>query len=93
MRRLQYLKVLQGKCFMTSVRKEKSTILDEYFANTGRNRKYVIRKVRSSISLLVKRRGGNKVVYDGYVKAPLLKSEVDTSRKFIQCLIPQAAPA
>jgi len=33
----------------------------------------VIRKIRSSISLQVKRRGGKEVIYDGYVKAALAK--------------------
>ena len=104
--RNQYLKRLQERYFQARSKKEKSSILDEYCRNTGQNRKYVIRKLRSSISLLVKRRGGKKVVYDGYVKAPLakvleifdypfgqrlaplLKSEVDTLRKFREDLIP-----
>ena len=73
MRRFQYLKVLQEKYFMAKSRKEKSSILDEYCSNSHQNRKYVIRKVRSSISLLVNRTGGKKVVYDGYVKPPLAK--------------------
>jgi len=95
---------------MASVRKEKSAILDEYCSNSHQNRKYVIRKVRSSISLLVKRRGGKKVVYDGYAKAasakvweifdcpcgqrlaPLLKSEVDTLRKFGEHPISRGCP-
>jgi len=71
--RNQYLKVLQGKYFMAKSRKEKSAILDEYCSNTHQNRKYVIRKIRSSISLVPKRRGGKEVVYDGYVKAALAK--------------------
>jgi len=71
--RNQYLKVLQGKYFMAKSRKEKSSILDEYCGNTGQNRKYVIRKLNSSISLVPKRRGGKEVVYDGYVKVALVK--------------------
>ena len=71
--RNQYLKVLQGKYFMAKVRKEKSAILDEYCSNTHQNRKYVTRKIRSSISLVPKRRGGKEVIYDGYVKAALAK--------------------
>ena len=71
--RNQYLKVLQRKYFMTKSRKEKSLILDEYCKNTHQNRKYVIRKIRSSISLKVKRRGGKPIVYDAYVKAALVK--------------------
>ena len=71
--RNQYLKVLQEKYFMAKSRKEKSSILDEYCSNTHQNRKYVTRKIRSSISLVPKRRGGKKIVYDGYVKAALAK--------------------
>ncbi len=69
--RNQYLKVLQGKYFMVKSKKERSSILDEYCGNTGQNRKYVIRKIKSSISLTARRRGGKKVIYDGYVKAAL----------------------
>jgi len=71
--RNQYLKVLQAKYFMAISRKEKSSILDEYCGNTGQNRKYVIRKLSSSISLVPKRRGGKEVIYDGHVKAALAK--------------------
>lgn len=73
MRESEYLKVLQGKYFMAKSQKEKSSILDEYCGNTGQNRKYVIRKLNSSISLVPKRRGGKEVVYDGYVKVALVK--------------------
>ncbi len=72
--RNQYLKVLQRKYFMAKSRKEKSSILDEYCSNTHQNRKYVIRKIRSRISLTVKRRGGKPVIYDGQVKAVLAKT-------------------
>jgi len=71
--RNQYLKVLQRKYFMAKSRKEKSLILDEYCKNTHQNRKYIIRKIRSSISLVPKRRGGKEVIYDGYVKVALAK--------------------
>ena len=71
--RNQYLKVLQGKYFMTKSRKEKSLILNEYCKNTHQNRKYVIRKIRSPVSLRVKRRGGKPIIYDGYVKTALAK--------------------
>jgi len=64
----EYLKVLQGKYFMTRGRKEKSAILDEYCKNTGQNRKYVIRKIGFRISLRVRRKGGKEVVCDGYLK-------------------------
>ena len=70
--RNQYLKVLQGKYFMAKSRKEKSSILDEYCGNTGQNKKYVIRKIKSPICFTVKRRGGKKVIYDGYVKTALV---------------------
>jgi len=69
--RNQYLKVLQEKYFMAKSRKEKSSILDEYCGNTGQNRKHVIRKIRSRVSLVPKRRGGKEVIYDGHVKAAL----------------------
>ena len=49
--RNQYLKVFQRKYLMAKSRKEKSLILDEYCRNTHQNRKFVIRKIRSSISL------------------------------------------
>ena len=71
--RNQYLKVLQRKYFMVESRKEKSLILDEYCKNTHQNRKYIIRKIRSSISLIPKRRGGKEIIYDGYLKVALVK--------------------
>ena len=71
--RNQYLKVLQRKYFMGKSPKEKSLIMDEYCKNTHQNRKYVIRKIRSSISLVPKRRGRKEIIYDGYVKAALAK--------------------
>ena len=54
-------------------RKEKSAILNKYCHNTGQNRKYVIKKIRSSISLQLKRKGGKEVIYDGCVKVALAK--------------------
>jgi len=72
--RNQYLKVLQEKYFMTRSRKDKSSILDEYCGNTSQNRKYVIRKLSSPISLVIRRRGGKPVIYDGQVKAVLAKT-------------------
>jgi len=71
--RNQYLKVIQGKYFMAKSRKEKSSILDEYCGNTSQNRKYVIRKLSSPISLVIRRRGGKPVIYDGHVKTALAK--------------------
>ena len=58
---------------MGKSREEESAILDEYCSNTHQNRKYVIRKIRSPISLQVKRRGGKEVIYDGYLKTVLAK--------------------
>jgi|TARA_B100002003_G_C13859052_1_gene420683 hypothetical protein len=49
--RNQYLKVLQRKYLIAKSRRDKSAILDEYSTNSHQNRKYVIRKIRSSISL------------------------------------------
>jgi len=71
--RNQYLKVLQRKYLIAESRRERSAILDEYCTNSHQNRKYVIRKIRSSISLKVKRRGGKPVIYDGHVKTALAK--------------------
>ncbi len=71
--RNQYLKVLQRKYLIAESRRERSAILDEYCKNARQNRKYVIRKIRSSISLTVKRRGGKPVIYDGRVKTALAK--------------------
>jgi len=70
--RCQYLKVLQEKYFRTKSRKEKSSILDEYCKNTGQNRKYVIRKIRSSLSLEPKKRK-RTATYDGPVRSALAK--------------------
>jgi len=58
----QYLKELQRRYFMAKSRKEKSSILDEYCGNTGQNRKHVIRKIRSRVSLVPikkRRKGGH----------------------------------
>ncbi len=62
--RKEYLKRLQQRYFQCQSRKEKTSILNEYCRNTGQNRKYVIRKIRSSISLVPKRRGGKEVIHD-----------------------------
>ena len=72
--RNQYLKVLQEKYLMAKSRKEKSSVLDDYCGNTGQNRKYVIRKRGSFISLVPKRRGGKQVIYDGCVRQVLAKA-------------------
>jgi len=69
--RNQYLKELQQKYFMSRLRKERSSILDEYCRNTHQNRKYIISKINSSFSSKPKERKKRKHIYDGYVKAAL----------------------
>jgi len=70
--RNQYLKVLQERYFRAKSRKEKSSILDEYCKNTGQNRKYIIRRIGSSLpSHPIKRK--RKCIYTGYVKVALAK--------------------
>ena len=69
--RNQYLKVLQQKYLIAKRKKEKTSILNEYCKNIGQNRNYVIGKIHSHIPPVPKRRGGKKVIYDGYVKAAL----------------------
>jgi hypothetical protein len=68
--RNQYLRVLQESYFQARSRKEKSSILDEYCRNTGHNRKYLIRRINSSIPSTPKRKR-RREVYDGYVRAAL----------------------
>lgn len=71
--RNQYLKVLRERYLKTKSKKEKSKILDEYCKNTGQNRKYVIRKMRSRVNLEPKPKRKRKVIYDGDVVASLVK--------------------
>ncbi len=52
----QYLKELQKRYFHTQSKKEKSFILDEYCRNTHQNRKYVISRINSPLSLEPKKR-------------------------------------
>ncbi len=70
--RCQYLKVLKERYFLTKSKKEKSSILDEYCKNTGQNRKYVIRKIWSPLSLQPKKRK-RASIYDGPVRCALAK--------------------
>ena len=70
--RNQYLKVLQEKYFIAKSKKEKSSILNEYYQNTGQTRKHIIRKINSSFSSIPKKRK-KKHIYDGYVRASLVK--------------------
>jgi len=72
--RYQYLKVLQERYFTSKSRKEKSHILDEYCKNTGQNRKYAIRKIRSfSPTYSRPKKRARKKLYDGHVRAALAK--------------------
>ena len=71
--RNEYLKELQGRYFMATSRKEKSSILDEYCKNTHQTRKYVISKIHSFSSSRAIERRKRKQIYDGYVKAALAK--------------------
>lgn len=68
--RNQYLKVLQESYFQARSRKEMSGILDEYCRNTGQHRKYLIRRINSSIPSTPKKRRREEF-YDGYVRAAL----------------------
>jgi len=69
--RNQYLKTLQERYFIAKLKKERSSILDEYCRNTGQNRKYVIRKIHSFRPSKPKERKKRKQIYDGYVRAAL----------------------
>ncbi|TKJ47746.1 hypothetical protein CEE34_02225 [Candidatus Aerophobetes bacterium Ae_b3a] len=71
--RTQYLKRMQQRYFQCQSKKEKTSILGEYCKNTHQNRKYVMRKIKSFISLASRRRGGKEVIHDGYVKVALAK--------------------
>jgi len=70
--RNQYLKILQERYFMAKLKKDKSSILDEYCKNIHQNRKYAIRRIRS-FSSTPKERKKRKHIYNGYVKAALAK--------------------
>ena len=73
MARNQYLKVLQER-YLRASKKEKERILDEYCKNTGQNRKYVSRRIRSQIVLEGKPPGKRGWVYDGEVIAALVQA-------------------
>ena len=73
--RNQYLKQLRIEYLRTRSKKGKGTLLDESEKRTGLNRKYLIRKLRV-ISNLDKKKAKvrrRKQVYDGYVKAALVR--------------------
>ena len=71
--RNEYLKVLRERYLEAITRKEKSWILDEYCANTGQVRKYVIRKIQPGVDLKPKQRKKRKEIYDGQVRAALAR--------------------
>lgn len=71
--RNEYLKVLRERYLEAITRKEKSLILDEYCANTGQVRKYVIRKIQPGVDLKPKQRKKRKEIYDGQVRAALAR--------------------
>ena len=71
--RNEYLKVLRERYLEAITRKEKSRILDEYCANTGQVRKYVIRKIQPGMDLKPKQRKKRKEIYDGQVRAALAR--------------------
>jgi hypothetical protein len=71
--RNEYLKVLRERYLEAITRKEKSRILDEYCANTGQVRKYVIRKIQPGVDLKPKQRKKRKEIYDGQVRAALAR--------------------
>jgi hypothetical protein len=73
--RNQYLKQLRIEYLRTRSKTGKGKLLDEAQKRTGLNRKYLIRKLRV-ISNLDKKKAKvrrRKQIYDGYVKAALVK--------------------
>ena len=70
--RKQYLITLQDKYFKADSKKIKSAILDEYIKNTHMNRKYIIRKMNSELSVepAVRMR---RSFYDSQIISPLAK--------------------
>lgn len=75
--RNQYLQTLiQKHGYHTKSKKEKSRLLDEYCANTGQRRKYVIRKIRSGKYLRGndgERKRRRAQYYDGHVREALAR--------------------
>ena len=71
--RNQYLTGLRERYFAARRRREKTAILEEYCRNTGQNRKYVIRKLHSQPGLQLRPRKKGAAVYDGPVKAALVR--------------------
>jgi hypothetical protein len=73
--RNQYLRQLRIEYLSTKSKKDRGRLLDEAQKRTGLNRKYLIRKLRV-ISNLDKKKAKvsrRKQVYDGYVRAALVR--------------------
>jgi len=73
--RNQYLKQLRIEYLKTKSKKGKARLLDEAGKRTGLNRKYLIRKLRhlSNLDKKKAKRRKRKELYDGYVRAALVK--------------------
>ena len=71
--RKEYAAVVRDRYWKAHSKKEKSLILDEYCANTGQARKYVIRKLRSREDPDPKPRRKRPAVYNSQVTAALAK--------------------
>jgi len=73
--RNQYLKKVRIEYLKTKSKKGKGRLLDEAWKRTGMNRKYLIRKLRplSNLDKIKPRHRRRKEVYDGYVRAALVR--------------------
>jgi len=73
--RNQYLKKVRIEYLRTKSKKGKGRLLDEARKRTGMNRKYLIRKLRplSNLDKIKPRHRRRKEVYDGYVRAALVR--------------------
>lgn len=64
--RNEYLQAIRQR-YLKASKEGKTKLLDEYCANTGQNRKYVIRKLQPRTSLAPRQRKPKKWIYDGEV--------------------------
>ena len=73
--RNQYLKRLRIEYLRTKSKKGKGKLLDEARKRTGMNRKYLIRKLRpqNNLDKIKAKHRRRKEVYDGYVRAALVR--------------------
>jgi hypothetical protein len=73
--RNQYLKKVRVEYLKTKSKKAKDKLLDETRKRTGMVRKYLIRKLRphSNIDKIKPKHRRRKEVYDGYVRAALVR--------------------